>query len=172
MPVPVGYEFWEETKTVRENPTECDFKDPGSVVTAFIAAMNARETAARRQRRANRRRSDPSAYQGPVLAEMNRIFATYRTVKDRKHGRKGSFQRLPEYDPAQESIADITIDHDRRRARVITKRQAVPGSGMCRYTLYQKHGKWFIDHLEFEVDGKWRSHVLSTDRLPTDCDGL
>ena len=139
---------------------ECDFGDPGSVVTAFITAMNAWEIAAWKAQRASRESGNQSAYQSPVLAEMNRIFRAYCTPKERKRGRKGSFQRPPEYDPDNEAIMDVAVDDGQRRAFVTTKRQAVLGGGAYRYTLHNRHGKWLIENLKRESDGKWINHIL------------
>ena len=139
---------------------DCDFEDPQSVVAALIAAMNAWVLTAWKAKRACRYGRDQSAYLSAVLTEMNRIFGAYCTPKERKFGRKGSFQRPPEYDPANENITNVEVDDDRRRAYVTTQRQAVIGGGTYRYTLHRKHGKWLIDNLKFKTGGKWNSHIL------------
>lgn len=139
---------------------DCDFDDPGSVVTAFIAAMNAWEIAAWKAGRASRESADRSGYRQPVLEAMNRIFGFYCTQKDRKQGRNGSFQKPPEYDPTCESITDVKVDDGRRIAHVTSERQVALGGGTYRYTLYRRSGKWLIDNLKCKSGGKWIKHIL------------
>ena len=139
---------------------KCNFAEPSSVVTAFIAAMNAWELEAWKVQRACRESSDPSAYQSTVIEEVNQVFNMYCTSRERKFGRNGSFQQPPEYDPASESIVDETVDNSQRRAYVTTKRRAVLGDGVYRYTLIEKRGKWLIDNVRFNVDGQWDKHIL------------
>jgi hypothetical protein len=140
--------------------SECNFEDPGSVVTSFITAMNSWEVAAWEAQRACRDSSDPASYQVTVLQEMNRIFCTYCTLRERKYGRQGSFQRPPEYDPITEHIASVSVNESQRRAYVTTERQATFAGGIYQYVLQKIGGQWLIDSLRYDVDGEWNSHIL------------
>lgn len=139
---------------------ECNFDDPGSVVTSFITEMNSWEIAAWQAQRACRNSSDPGAYQDAVLQEMNRIFRTYCTQRERKYGRQGSFQRPPEYDPITERISNVSINESQRRAYVTTERKITFAGGIYQYVLHKKRLQWLIDSLRYDVDGKWQNHIL------------
>lgn len=138
----------------------CDFDDPRSVVSSFIAAMNEWEINALEAQRESRHSSDPSAYQVSVLECMQEVFDTYCTKRPRPHGRLGSFQHPPEYDPASETVIDTSIDEDGRLALVITERTAFLGGGAFRYCLHRTGGRWLINNLECHIDGEWTAHIL------------
>lgn len=138
----------------------CNFEDPASVVAAFIEAMNQWEIESWKASRDARDTADPASYQAAVLQNMNQVFATYCTDKDRKQGRSGSFQKPPEYDPATERTLSTSLEDDGKRAIVETERQAILGGGRYRYVLHRKGNQWRIDNLKYEYDGKWQQAIL------------
>lgn len=139
---------------------KCNFDDPASVVGAFIVVMNRWEIESWKARRDARDTADPASYQQVVLQNMNKIFATYCTDKERKQGRSGSFQKPPEYDPSSEEILSTTIDDNNKMAIVETERQAILGGGRYRYVLYRRDNKWLIDNLKYEYEGEWERAIL------------
>jgi len=52
---------------------------------------------------------NPSSYQVAVLDSMTEVFGRFCTSKPRPHGRNGSFQNPPEYNPEVESIVTATL---------------------------------------------------------------
>ena len=125
---------------------ECDFSDPKSVVSLFIAAMHDWELESHRLRRSVRNSDDPSSYQPSVLESMIAIFGRFCTPKPRTYGRHGSFQNPPEYDPRSEAIEKCEINGS--SASVFTYRDSVVGGGFYRYSLRRRNDRWLIDTLK------------------------
>lgn len=94
------------------------FSSPELVVERFIQAMNSWELAAWELSRAARGSEDPASYRTTVLSMQNDLFAKYCTPRQRPHGRLGSFQRPPEYDPEREtSLASKYRETERTSTR-------------------------------------------------------
>ncbi len=138
----------------------CDFDDPASVVSAFLAAMNGWEVGAWQSQRACRDSDDPSSHQAGVLSDMAAIFALYCTPKERKFGRNGSFQKPTEYDPAHECVLHPEVGEDRKRAFVTTLRETVLSGERYRYALVREQGRWHIDTLKREFNNDWENAIL------------
>ena len=132
----------------------CDFDDPESVVTAFIASMNAWEIHANRVSRSGAGDHWPEIHRTQAL-----VFDRYCTPKERPHGRAGSFGKPPEYDPERERILSSRL-HGAKRAFVETDRESVFGGGRHRYVLHLLDGRWLIDNVKIDRDGKWGAAVL------------
>jgi len=143
-----------------EKMKECDFNDPASVVEAYIVSMNRWEIESWKAMRSVKESDDPSSYQDEVKRKEKEIFEYFCTKKERKYGRQGSFQKPPEYDPESEKILSTTIVEDRKAAIVETERDSVLGGGTYRYKLYRREGKWLIDNLKHEYEGKWEEKIL------------
>ncbi|MEM6293195.1 MAG: NTF2 fold immunity protein [Myxococcota bacterium] len=137
---------------------ECDYEQPESVVRAFIAAMHGWEVESKRLSREAGNASDPAAYWVPVTERMNAIFKSYCTRKERPHGRQGSFQDPPEYDPSREQV--LRSEVEKRRVMVDTERQAIFAGGRHRYVLLREGGKWLIDSVKQELQGRWERGIL------------
>jgi len=133
--------------------TKSNVVPPELVVQQFIQAMNAWELAAWKLGRAARDAADPAAYQHQVLASQLEVFSKFCTARDRPHGRQGSFQRPPEYDPEREPIVGVEIRGS--RAYVDTTRDAVLDGGLRRYVLHRHEGVWLIDSAKTMVEGAW-----------------
>jgi len=137
--------------------TQADAGSPEFVVQQFIQAMNVWELAAWKLSRAARDSAGPAAYQHQVLAAQLEVFSKFCTARDRPHGRQGSFQRPPEYDPEREPIVRVEVRGS--RAYVDTTRDAVLDGGLRRYVLQRHEGAWLIDSAKAMVEGAW---VLSS----------
>ena len=134
---------------------ECDYDDPESVVSGFIASMNFWEI----QAWTLSKKSKDGQIWAEILRAQEAVFASFCTPKDRPFGRNGSFQKPPEYDPQNESI--VASDFEREdRAHVETQREALLGGGRYRYTLYRRGGRWLIDNIKFYEAGTWTRSIL------------
>jgi hypothetical protein len=128
------------------------------VVAAFVRAMNEWERGAWAARRLVRGTAMPESYYPGATASLERLFAEYCTPRERPHGRLGSFQHPPEYDPKSERVVGSRIEG--RRAIVETERESGLGAGRLRYSL-QPHGeRWLIDNLRQLVGDKWQRATL------------
>ena len=90
---------------------------------------------------------------------ISEIFAKYCTLKERKHGRLGMYQRPPAYNPNEE-ILEIKYLKP-KKAEVYT--QAHSGFGhKNKYTLFYKNDQWLIDYKEYysAYEEKWVKAVL------------
>lgn len=140
-----------------EFQADCNYDDPTSVVCAFIAAMNKWEISCADASKSAKASGNQSDWKW-VLGTMNDVFGIYCTFKPRPHGRQGSFQRPPEYDPEKEKIISSSIDG--QRSMVDTTREAVLGGGNYRYTLLRQAGQWRIDNVKFDEGESWRNAIL------------
>jgi NTF2 fold immunity protein len=131
---------------------------PEVVVKRFIQAMNSWELAAWKLCRAARDSANPDAYQPEVMATQLAVFAKHCTARERPHGRQGSFQHPPEYDPERETIVKVEVEGE--RAHVDTNRDAVLGGGPHRYVLHRGARGWLIDSLKEKVDDAWIPKIL------------
>jgi hypothetical protein len=121
-----------------------------SVVVAFIREMNEWERTAWRARRAARDTERPDSYLADAAASLQRLFGEFCTPRERPHGRLGSFQHPPEYEPDSERMVASRIEG--RRAMVDTDREAALGAGRLRYTLHRRGDRWLIDNVK-RLDG-------------------
>ena len=128
--------------------------DPESVVSAFILAMNIWETYANRVAREKKDDAWPEIHQS-----QKSVFDALCTQKDRKHGRNGSFQRPPEYNPESESIVAVE-KVSKTKTLVTTEREATLDSGRYRYVLVQKQNRWFIDSVKYFDGRDWQKSIL------------
>ena len=134
---------------------ECDYGDPQSVVRAFIESMNSWEKFAHQlSREAEQCENWPE-----ILRTQELVFSRFCTAKDRPSGRSGSFQNPPEYDPRSEIVVSSNIER-KDRAHVETDRVASLGGGRYRYTLHLHDGRWLIDNVKFDENGRWRPSIL------------
>jgi NTF2 fold immunity protein of polymorphic toxin system component len=131
---------------------------PEAVVEAFIQAMNDWERRAWRVSRAARDSADPSSCWPEIRATMDAVFATYCTPHERPHGRQGSFQKPPQYDPRSERVVRAAIDQD--RAYVETDRVSPLGGGAHRYTLHRRAHRWLIDNVKRQDGERWVPDTL------------
>ena len=132
----------------------CDFASPESVVTAFIASMNAWEINANRISRSGDGDHWPEIHRTQAL-----VFDRFCTPTTRPRGRAGSFRNPPEYDPERERVLGSRL-HGAKHAFVETDREEVLEGGRYRYVLHLLDGRWLIDNVKVERDGKWRAAVL------------
>lgn len=129
------------------------------MVRQLICAMNAWERSAWQAQWESREAADPSAYLAQFRVEVEGIFRTFCTPKDRPFGRQASFQHPPEYDPAGKIDIDCQVSGN--KAIVETERRAVLGGGRYRYALQRIGGRWLIDNLKTRIDGdKWVRAIL------------
>jgi len=140
--------------------TECNFDDPASVVSSFIAEMNYWEMDSWKAMRLSRDSVNPDTYQHNVRAAVDIIFDKYCTKKERPYGRQASFQKPPEYDPEKEHIISVQIESNKNKAFIETEREAVLGGGRFLYVLFRKEGKWLIDNLKHDNQGKCERYIL------------
>lgn len=132
---------------------EIDYSNPEEVVSNFIVAMNEWEL------EANHLSKSGEGFDA-IIESMNKVFDLFCTQKERPYGRKGSFQKPPEYDPKSESIVSSNIEKS-DKAIVITSREAILGGGIYKYVLYKKSGKWLIDNIKFkENKGNFTNAIL------------
>jgi hypothetical protein len=59
-----------------------------------------------------------------------------------------------------ERILHTEMGEDRKRAYVITLREAILGGGRYRYALIRKQGLWLIDGLKHEFNSDWQNAIL------------
>ena len=140
--------------------TNCDFNEPGSVVMAFIGAMNLWEIESWQASQAASEAGTPAAYLEEVNLNMSQVFQAFCTPKERKNGRQGSFQHPPQYDPQNEKIESDSIAKNGKKAFVETQREAAFGGGAYRYTLTKPADRWLIDSVKRLRDETWENAVL------------
>jgi hypothetical protein len=136
----------------------CDFSSPESVTRSFIESMYKWEVESEQARCAARKTEDPASYQPGSMEKMSEIFQVFCTPKERKYGRKGTFQSPPEYDPQKEQIIEAREEGD--LAQVESEREAILGGGRYRYILKKMNERWFIDRLEHNDLDAWKPHIL------------
>lgn len=125
-------------------------KAPRAVLVEFIAAMCKWEIESWEHMRRMRNAPEPFSYRPDVLQRMNEIFAAFCTIKDRPHGRHGSFQHPPEYDPATGQILEVVEESPRRV--VIQTQQGSGFRNRCQHVLLQKGGEWRIESKRIVYD--------------------
>ena len=118
------------------------------LVRGFVAAMNKWEHSSAREANAKKR-----------LAAMNAVFGDYCTVKERKHGRFGSFGMPPEYDPKTEQIREVTATTT-SRIEVLTDRKVLGMDRRRIYVVVKKKDGWRIDSAKQSSGGKFSPSIL------------
>ena len=137
---------------------EINYDNPESVVSGFIESMNKWEIESDNIDTKYRDSGNPEKKWDEIRKNMDMVFASFCTEKQRPYGRQGSYQRPPGYDPKNETIVESCIN--KNRAHVITNRNAILGGGKYKYVLHKKSGKWLIDNVKNEQDGKFVNSIL------------
>jgi hypothetical protein len=94
---------------------------------------------------------------------LETVFSDHCTprARERPQGRLAApfFQRPPEYDPANELNVALTVNNE-RVVTIETVRSAGLGGGRYRYGLHKVGQRWFIDSVQYFLDGAWVQHTL------------
>ena len=93
--------------------------------------------------------------------ELNAIFNTYCTLRERKYGRQSSLRTgcPPEYSPDEEILATEVLK--KNKIAIETQEHSVM-KYRSRYTLHYKNKEWRIDKKEAydDKDDKWERWIL------------
>jgi hypothetical protein len=142
------------------NPANSDvYADPAQVLRRFIADMNTWEL----RIAATYKGLPPEEHQAfwtEARDTLREIFARWCTPKERKHGRLGSFQDPPEYQPDMEDVGETVVESP-RRASVYTQRRSGFGFQQ-KYVLVKQDGRWLLDSVKWRAadSEKWSNGVL------------
>ena len=142
---------------VGDDLSRVDPSSPESVLRAFILSMHRWELAAVAASR--------DSLDFDRIREAERAaFEPYCTVKERSHGRCGSFGTPPQYAP-DEALISVTVVNTRRVELVTRQSKGRFSRSECRYVLLRKADRWLIDSLQTRGIERRPGHGLSCETV-------
>lgn len=134
---------------IDESLVTVNYASPECVLRSFMLAMHEYELAAAALGRASVGQPTNQA----ILALMQAVFDRFCTPIERPFGRRGSYQRPPEYDPRREFLIGVHRVNS-SRTELTTCDSAYKQEFF--YVLLRKKGRWLLDSKQQRlVGGSW-----------------
>ena len=94
-----------------------------------------------------------------IQEELDAIFNSYCTLKERKYGRQAALGFPPDYSPDEEILATEVLK--KNKIAIETQDHSIL-EYRYRYTLHYKNKEWRIDKKEVyrDEDDKWEKYLL------------